>query len=94
MHPCWTNAELESVIDGECSPPVLPSLPLPNLLPQPYSLACLHTYSLLYILISFLCPALPPTDISAEQLQDFIPQLLSAIYIEALIIGNISKEVS
>lgn len=32
--------------------------------------------------------------VSAEQLQLFIPQLLSAIHVEALVIGNISKEES
>lgn len=45
-------------------------------------------------------PSLPrlaapsPSGVSAEQLQLFIPQLLSAIHVEALVIGNISKEVS
>ena len=47
VHPCWTNAEMESAIDG----------------------------------------------ITAEQLQPFIPQLLAAMHIEALVVGNISKEV-
>ena len=47
-------------------------------------------------LISLPPPPSPPPPLpglTAEQLQLFIPRLLSAIHIEALVIGNISREV-
>lgn len=69
------------------SPPIAQPL-----LPHNHILILFFAYT--YSLPSSLPPPHPfLSDISAEQLQAFIPQLLSAIHIEALVIGNISKEV-
>ena len=79
-------------------PSLLPlSLSIPPSLPPSLPLTPSHSLSLpltpLY-LHTTLSSSPSSTDISAEQLQLFIPQLLSAMHIEALVIGNVSREVS
>ena len=36
----------------------------------------------------------PPTEITAEQLQAFVPVLLAQVHIEALLHGNLSRQVT
>ena len=82
MHPFWTNSELEEVIGGkyiDSSPPSLPNI-FPTSTPPSLPTSPFSPVP--------NCPGL-----SAEQLQLFIPRLLSAVHIESLVMGNISKDV-